>query len=118
MKESWDGLHVYYPKSDGVWRVPVGGGEETEVFSGPVGYRDWAPARGGLYFSTRTEKQGRWRESAVLYLDLDSGKVTEVFRREGGLGSGLAVSPDEEWILLDKAPLLPTSELLLMENFR
>jgi Tol biopolymer transport system component len=119
VKESWNGSHLYYAKADGIWRVPVGGGEETEVLSGPVGYRDWAPSRGGLYFSTRAGGQGRWREYAIQYLDLESGEVTELFREEGpaGFGTGLAVSPDEKWILFDKNPL-PTSELMLMENFR
>jgi Tol biopolymer transport system component/serine/threonine protein kinase len=118
-KESWDGLHLYYAKSNGIWRVPVGGGEETEVFSGPVGYRDWAPSRGGIYFSTHTGGQGRWREYAILYLDFDSGTVTELFREKGltDFASGLEISPDEEWILFCKQPL-PTSELMLMENFR
>jgi Tol biopolymer transport system component len=118
-RESWDGSHLYYAKSNGIWRVPVGGGEETEVFSGPVGYRDWAPSRGGIYFSTHTGGQGRWREYSILYLDFASGQVTELFREKGltDFASGLEISPDEEWILFCKQRL-PTSELMLMENFR
>jgi Tol biopolymer transport system component/serine/threonine protein kinase len=120
-KESWNGSYLYYAKADGIWRVPVGGGEETEVFSGPVGYRDWAPAADGLYISTHTRGQGRWREYAIqhLDLDLDSGKVKELFRQKSLtiFGSGLEISPDEEWVLFRKRPLV-TSELMLVENFR
>ena len=117
-EESWDGSSLYYwkpPPRPGIWRVPVGGGEETEVVAGPIGY--WAVSNDGIYYSTGTV-QGRWRDLTVLYLEIESGQVTEVFRGEGPIGRELgAVSPDETWILYGEGPL-PTSELMLVENFR
>jgi Tol biopolymer transport system component len=116
-----DSSYLYYAKSDsptGIWRVPVGGGEETEVFSGPIGAKSWALSSSGIYYYTATE-QARRREYTILYRDSQSGRVTELFRREGPISFGtvLAVSPDERWILYGERPL-PTSELMLVENFR
>jgi dipeptidyl aminopeptidase/acylaminoacyl peptidase len=112
---SRDGSHLYYWKFDGIWRLPLGGGEATKVLSGPTGF--FALSGSGIYYHTQTT-QGRRGESAIRYLDLPSGQVTEVFQETGPVGlAGLAVSPDEEWILYDRRPL-PTSELMLVENFR
>jgi Tol biopolymer transport system component len=119
--ESWDGSYLYYTKSflqAGIWRVPVEGGAETEVFAGPIGGKNWALSSSGIYYFTRTVR-GRLREYAILHLDLETGQVTELSRKEGPIEfqSGLAVSRDEQWILHRENPL-PTSELMLVENFR
>jgi Tol biopolymer transport system component len=119
-QESRDGRFVYYSKALGegaIWRVPVDGGEETEVLAGPVTQGDWALERSGIYFSSSRTRLGR--EAWVLqFLDLESGRITELFRRDGlSFHWGLAVSPDEEWILYGEQAK-PTSELMLMENFR
>jgi hypothetical protein len=92
----------------------VDGTEETEVLAGPVTQGDWALGRSGIYFSS-----SQTREAWVLqFLDLESGRITELFRRVGSsVHWGLAVSPDEEWILYGEQAR-PTSELMLMENFR
>jgi Tol biopolymer transport system component len=123
-QESWDGRHLYYVLSDpdrsGIWRVPVGGGEETEVVRGPVRDFDWAPSQSGIYYAT-TREVIPFRKSVytISFLDLESGCVTELLRREGPFlhPTTLAVSPDEEWILYAENPS-PTSELMLAENFR
>jgi Tol biopolymer transport system component len=117
-----DGRYLYYSKSDpasrGLWRVPVGGGEEAEVFSGPIDGRDWVLSRSGIYYRSGTV-HGRRGEHAILYLDIESGQATELFRAEGaiGFGAGLAVSPDEDWILFGEWPAAH-SELMSVENFR
>jgi Tol biopolymer transport system component len=36
-EESRDGSYLYFSKSNEIWRVPMGGGEESEVLSGTVG---------------------------------------------------------------------------------
>lgn len=52
--ESLDGQWIYYTKSNqpGVWRIPVGGGNETRVLTQPPdgfwGY--WAVTGYGIYF--------------------------------------------------------------------
>jgi hypothetical protein len=124
-KESWDGRHLYYYLStdrSGIWRAPVGGGEETEVVRGPVdGNRGFDLSPTGLYYATEREGiAGRTSVYTISFLDFESGQVTELFRREGPFFTfhgDLAVSPDEEWILYGDMPGA-TSELMLVENFR
>jgi hypothetical protein len=123
-RESWDGRHLYYTKQDfgasGIWWAPVDGGEETEVVPGPIRFFwDWALSRDGIYFArTKWVVPMRRHEYSIRFLDLGSGQVTELFRREGPfVTTSLAVSPGEEWILHCERPV-QQSELMLVENFR
>jgi Tol biopolymer transport system component len=118
--ESEDGRDLYYskPSLSGIWRVPLSGGEETEVVKpmGWQGWQNWALTRRGLYYATvRADPP----EFTIEYLDLSSGRTAVLHRKEAaGLGhQSLAVSPDEQWILFSEAPV-GKSELMLMENFR
>jgi Tol biopolymer transport system component len=119
-QESWDGRFVYYSKVLGegpVWRVAVDGSGEGEVLAGPIGIGNWALARSGIYFS-RSPSRVRRKPWVIEYLDLDSGQVTDLLRMDGpAYRWGLAVSPDEEWILFGQMPA-PESELMMVENFR
>jgi eukaryotic-like serine/threonine-protein kinase len=121
--DSWDGKDLYYSKADpsGLWRMPVAGGEETELVHDPdLDPRSLVRSRSGVFFATRRQiLQGRTEEYAIQLFGFESGKVTELFRKKGSfmLFSGLAVSPDEEWLLYTGAPAA-TSELMLVENFR
>jgi len=57
-------------------------------------------------------------EYTIRFLDFDSGEVTEVFRTEGPVThSGLALSPDEQWLLYTERAVA-SAELMLVENFR
>jgi serine/threonine protein kinase/Tol biopolymer transport system component len=119
--ESWDRRHLYYSKEppSGVWRVPVEGGEETEVVAIPIEFFwDWALSRGGIYFATSRWHPGRKETYTIELLDLESGETSEVFHKQGPFGhASLAVSPDERWILFGESA--PTqSELMLVENLR
>jgi Tol biopolymer transport system component len=121
-EESWDGRYVYYTKDrapTGVWKVPVEGGEETEVVGGaPLAFfGNWTLARGGLYYATIVPR-GRESEYEIHYLDFASRRTHEVLRQVGtSEHMWLAVSPDEQWILYAQWPPAP-SELMLVENFR
>jgi sugar lactone lactonase YvrE len=119
--ESQDAPYLYYAKSSasGIWRVPLAGGDESEVVKGPVGWQDWALGRRGLYYATaRDVVTARRQEFTIQYLDFGSGKATTLFRKEGVVAHlSLALSADEKWILFAEAPGWQ-SELMLMENFR
>jgi Tol biopolymer transport system component len=120
-EESRDGRYVYFDRGFAdrtVMRIPVGGGEETEVLRAPYG-SEWTLAENGIYYAS-WEWKVRWRRVsyAIRYLDLGSGRVTAVFRAERPVfPTGLTISPDERSILYAEAPL-PESELMLVENFR
>jgi TolB protein len=121
--ESWDAQSLYFTSLDGppirwgVWRVPVDGGQEAEVLPPGTLFEMFgmAVAREGLYYTT---KDWGARAFTIQYLDFASGRVSEVFRREGAFDqSGLAVSPDERWVLFGERPS-EQAELMLVENFR
>jgi Tol biopolymer transport system component len=120
-EESWDGQYLYFANSmvdPGIWRVPLDGGDATEVVPGPIANHEaWTLSRSGLYYATMRRPPGA--EFTIQYLELESGQVTELLRKEGPFGHGrnLAVSPGEEWILYSETPP-DTSELMLVENFR
>jgi Tol biopolymer transport system component len=119
-EESWDGRYLYFFRfvDAPVWRVPVGGGEETVVW-GEGTWNDFALSRNGIYLgSRRPGAAGRSETYTIRYFDLESGEVTEVFREEGPFHHlWLAVSPDEEWMLFSRNPY-ERSELMLVENYR
>jgi Tol biopolymer transport system component len=118
--ESWDGRYVYYQKThySGVWRMAVEGGEETEIVSGPLSMKAWALARSGVYYAVAPWAGGRRRAYAIRHLDLESGQVSELYRRvDASVHFALAVSPDERWVLHLEQPARQ-SELMLVENFR
>jgi Tol biopolymer transport system component/DNA-binding winged helix-turn-helix (wHTH) protein len=129
-QETWDGRSLYFVNlNDSIWRVPVAGGEESEVVRGPLAYnRDWALSSRGLYYAIErarvyggVDDHFRSRvptEYAIWFLDFESGKVTELFRKDGPFRHRwLAVSPDEERILYGEQALAQ-SEIMLVENFR
>jgi serine/threonine protein kinase/Tol biopolymer transport system component len=119
-QESWDGRVVYYSKDFGettVWRVSADGGEETQVLAEAIAHHNWALARSGIYFS-KSRPPDRREQWTIQFLDFESGRVTDLARKDGPFHHySLAVSPDEEWILYGEQPI-PTRELMLVENFR
>jgi len=126
---SADDRHLYYVNRDyyedrrdgvSIRRVPVEGGEETEVLSAPIPYyADWALSQEGLYYAqAEPSAQGEEETYVVRFLDLASGRKSEIFRKTGPFFHiWFAVSPGEEWILYAEAPR-GQSELMLVENFR
>ena len=97
--------------------MPAEGGDETEVLAEPVLAWNWAVGGSGLYLS-RVEPLERGPRWTMEHLDPESGRVTELHRKDGPFARhGVWVSPDEEWILYAETPF-STSELMLVENFR
>jgi len=129
-QESWDGRLLYYSRvkgATGLWQMPVEGGEEVEILSGPIaGLGGWDLSRSGIYFLQGPAEEypamsvpmGFRSVFSIRFLDLATGEVSELFRREGvTVLISLEVSPDEEWIFFAEIPA-GESELILVENFR
>jgi Tol biopolymer transport system component len=119
--ESADGRYVYYLKGraiPGIWRVPVGGGEEVPVTDrNQAGlWRSWRVAGHGLYYATAAPPLGPRLE----FLDLASGEVREIDRTIKAPDvtiPSLAVSPDGRRLLYAQYDQ-SGSNILMVEGFR
>ncbi len=113
--ESFDGKFVYYFKGEGIWQVPVAGGEERPILAplnaGSV-YK-WAVTAKGIYIINPQAKS----HATIELFSFATRRVKQVAVIEK-LPSwlSLAVSPDERWLLyaqLDHSD----SDIMLVENF-
>jgi dipeptidyl aminopeptidase/acylaminoacyl peptidase len=107
--ESPDGRFVYYAvvPVQGIWRVPVGGGEPEKVIEDAWPYH-WAMVDEGIYYRTP--------EGAVEFFDFSTEQIAPVMQMEKG-ARGLEVSPDRKWLLYGKGEPAK-SDIMLVENFR
>jgi Tol biopolymer transport system component len=115
---SADGKFLFYERADrypeecSVWRMPVGGGEETMVLDSTPCHPPFAVWKQGIYFFTKPDSQGR--QDLTLY-DFLTGSRRKILTIEEP-GSYIAVSPDGRAILYTRS--VYPSDLMLVENFR
>jgi len=118
--ESPDGKSLYYSKRDldGIFKVPVEGGQEVPVpeLSAVGYYRYWAVTESGIYFVPRQPGA----RPVLNFFSFVTGQVHQAAALEkppvyGPLG--LAVSPDGRWALYTQEDQL-ASDIMLVENFR
>ena len=122
--ESADGGTLYFAKDidvPGLWRMPVGGGEETAAPDAAAGavWGQMALTEGGLYFIARdgTDLPLRY---AIYFSDFTSRKTTRIYQLARTLSlsaRGLALSPDRRALLFTQLDA-SGSDLMLLENFR
>jgi serine/threonine protein kinase/Tol biopolymer transport system component len=109
--ESLDGKMVYYSKDSSsrspIWRVPANGGEETQVVDSAY-FSAFAPSRTGIYYISR---------SVLQFFDFSTGMSKPILPIERPTHLGLAVSPDERWLLYSQFDR-SGSDLMLVDNFR
>jgi Tol biopolymer transport system component len=111
--ESPDGKWLYFSgegADSSLRKMPVGGGEETEVLPSITNW-NFAVMDDGIYFLT-----GTGHRYAIEFLNFATGK-TEVVAPVGDAYFGFSVSPDGKWILYDQT-LPPSSELVLAEGIQ
>jgi Tol biopolymer transport system component/DNA-binding winged helix-turn-helix (wHTH) protein len=116
-RESTDGKVLYYQKSfkefTSLWKVPVEGGEETEVIESIYSLA-FAPVDQGIYFVP--SKPGEDYRS-IQFLSFATGRVTTIATTSGHVGYGFAVSPDGRWLIYSQYQPRP-SDLRMVEKFR
>jgi Tol biopolymer transport system component/DNA-binding winged helix-turn-helix (wHTH) protein len=117
--ESFDRKFLYYSKDfrgTQIWRMPVGGGEETLV-SEQINARwaAWALVPGGIYFVT-TETGS---VPAIRFFDFETEKVKHVITLLNcpGLEIGFDASPDQKWFVYSQVDQRQ-SDIMLVEDFR
>jgi hypothetical protein len=114
--ESPDGKALYYIKSNragSLWKIPVEGGEETQVLAS-VARRSFAVVDGGIYFISEPSSSSGY---LIQYYSLPSGRIDPVATIGKRWPSGFTVSPDRQWFVYSQADPLG-SDLMLVENFR
>ncbi len=110
------GRFVYYAKEDpleGIWRVPVDGGEETPVLKKPVNPFLWCLWKQNIVYFNQEGKKG----PTIELFDLTTGETKEMVSlgSDTELASGFTVSPDGRWILYTQVDV--KSDIMLVENF-
>jgi hypothetical protein len=110
--ESFDGKTLYYAKGrfgTSLWKVPVNGGDETQVLEALVYAGNFAVANSGIYFSPTIH--------SIEFFSFATGKISSVATSEKPMVAGLTISLDRRWILYTQTDQSAT-ELMLVENFR
>ena len=116
--ESGDGKYLYYCKGLGlgVWRLPVGGGEEVPILlNQPMAgcWGQWTVADDGIYFIKMQSP------SSIDFFSFSKGRITTVvgLDKVNGFVSGFTISPDHHQILYAQRDPI-NSDIMLVENFR
>jgi Tol biopolymer transport system component/DNA-binding winged helix-turn-helix (wHTH) protein len=130
--ESLDGKYLYFSKwgggiayapGDGIWKMPVNGGDEVRILDRKVNCFDWKVMKGGIYFLALSAfREGEFiglpqPSSAgwsIERLNTETGKVTSIYKRKSIAFEGMAVSPDGRWILFHENPP-PEADLMLVQ---
>jgi len=119
--ESEDGRFLYFVKFDapGIWKMPLGGGQEERVLPRAGGHEwfNWALTHAGIYFRDSDKSKKNDTVGVLTFFDFATGKTTTVTATDQPGGVGLAVSPDGRSILYDDKGDAE-STIMLVKNFR
>jgi Tol biopolymer transport system component len=117
--ESYDGKYLYFTKEDDVtstalWKMPVRGGDETQVVNG-VFRRDFVTSTHGIFFVSPGEKS----EGAEMlrFVDYHARSVKTVAKLGRSVCNGLTVPPDERFALYAACNPQGGSDLMLIDKF-
>jgi Tol biopolymer transport system component len=116
--ESQDGKWLYYSRfwtqgKEGLFKIPVEGGEEQLVINKPV-YRDaWVLRKNGIYY-----KNLNGEKSELLLFEFANGKTKKIADFNNKTTDVyFDISPKEDWILYAQREETE-SDIMLIENFR
>jgi hypothetical protein len=113
----WSG-DLYYTKSGlgwgrpGLWRLPVGGGDETQILDSVYWFNWDVFERGICYLDFEAQPKPR-----IGFYEFATSRVRPVLEfEERPSVFGMSVSPDGRWILYVKSE--SWSDIMLVEGFR
>ena len=114
--ESTDGRWLYYSKyeTEGVWKTPLNGGQESRVLDQPSGreWYNWALASDGIYL-LNTEQA----KTTLDFFEFASHRITHIRTLNKPIGWGLAIAPDGKSIIYVESEF-EESDIMLVKNFR
>ena len=117
--ESPDGKFIYLTGSgtdasnNGLWRVPVEGGEPKQILDSIIWFQGYELVDDGIYFIPRPDPSIGY---SIRFLELATGKMKTIAELGKRFGNELCISPDRRWALY--TPSDQASDLMLVENFR
>jgi eukaryotic-like serine/threonine-protein kinase len=118
VQESPDGKFLYYekgyPSQASLWRMPVGGGEETRILDAVHVSGGYRVRKEGIYFFTTPDERGH---SDICLYDFATNKTTKILTIERTVIAYIDVSGDGRTILYTQEDQTG-SDLMLVENFR
>jgi len=117
-QQSADGKALYYAKdvsteSTGIWKVPVEGGEETQVLES-VWRQHFAVWKGGIYFIPDWPPGD---QPSIQFLSFSTGMTTKVVTLSHSPAYGFSLSPDGRSLLFTQYQRFQ-GDLWMVENFR
>jgi dipeptidyl aminopeptidase/acylaminoacyl peptidase len=121
-QESPDGKSVYYQKGDAypehcsVWRLLVGGGEETRALDPVLCNGTWEVREEGIYYFAQPDEKGRSEMRLHEFATGRTRKILMLDLRTFAFAS-LTASPGGRTILYSKFDE-SGCDLMLVENFR
>ncbi|MBS1827060.1 MAG: PD40 domain-containing protein [Acidobacteria bacterium] len=117
--ESADGRFLYYSRtaiSGSVWRVPAQGGDEVPLDDSVRSLRlpqNFAVGKRGIYFASSPDPA---RQFELRFYSFATRTAEPIARIEGGLGNGMALSPDGETLAFTLERR--SGDLVMVENFQ
>ena len=115
--ESPDGRDVYFLRGEGdsqsLWKTPVDGGGKTIQVLDSVYRANYAVVKDGIYFIA----QSREGPFAIHFINLSTGKTSQLATIPKNVMWGFSVSPDERRILYTQVDR-DGADLMRVENFR
>jgi Tol biopolymer transport system component len=96
-----------------LWKVPVGGGEETRVLESMGDRLNFVVVEEGVYFLSGQEQEN----VSLKFFDFATGRTKLLVQTARPSNMGLAISPDRRWILFTQYDHMG-SDLMLVDNFR
>lgn len=124
--QSPDGRFVYYNKygyyTEGIFRIPVEGGQETRVFDLPQldSLGDWVVTDNEIYFVHRYDSPRKVTSHfSIKLFSLTTAKITTVaaLDRDPVSHPGLNISPDRRWLIYSSMDSF-NHDIMLVKNFR
>ena len=97
-----------------MWKLLVTGGREECVIQEPVDEYNFAIAPKGIYYSRAAATPLR---NSMRLFRFETGQTEEVVRFDKTPALGLAISPDERWLLYSRFDQ-EGSDLMLVDHFR
>ena len=124
--ESIDQQYLYYAKAVGsdraisIWRVLVNGGEEIPVVDGLNNPQSFAVARDGLYFTAGSvtwegprARDESIRKNTIDFFEFKTGRRRTILELDKSAWNGLALSPDERYLLYSVANSISRNLMLV-----